>query len=52
MDEDAELATCHSDDDLEAFARRWGQRFWSVEQRRRRPRPRPDRVPTGTGWVR
>ncbi|WP_432548629.1 hypothetical protein [Kineococcus sp. SYSU DK004] len=36
--EDAELAVCVSDEDLEAFALRWGRRFASVEQRRRRPR--------------
>lgn len=50
--EDAELTGCVSDQDLEKFALRWGRRFFSVEQRRRRPLPNPDRVPTGTGWIR
>jgi hypothetical protein len=50
--EDAELATCVTDDDLEAFALRWQRRFVSVEQRRRRPRAASSVVRTGTGWVR
>jgi len=49
--EDTELAACVSNDDLEAFALRWGRRFVSVEQRRRRPLPAASRR-TGTGWIR
>jgi len=49
--EDTELAACVSDDDLEAFALRWGRRFLSVEQRRRRPVPAASRR-TGTRWIR
>lgn len=47
--EDADLAGCVTDNDLEAFALRWGRRFFSVEQRRRRPR---GRTTAGTGWIR
>jgi len=49
--EDTALAACLSDDDLEAFALRWGRRFLSVEQRHRRPLPVSSRR-TGTGWIR
>jgi hypothetical protein len=53
--EDQDLATCTTDDDLEAFALRWGRRFASVEQRCRRPRTSPSTMctgtGTGTGWI-
>lgn len=46
-EEDVELATCATDDELEAFALRWSRTFNAVMQRRRWPRVQR----TGTGWV-